>query len=164
MGSELKITGAGEDGMWKSRRQVFERLLKFVDWANFTCLCISSIDRDDSSEPISSRIMVLLNVRPAQINVSWAYFSLQLHWMVWKQHISFMLTLHDTKNPLMLPQNKFNQQRYNGFITRKLSTLPSASWYVAWYTIESFNCFIITSFSNTGESLYWHPESQAQWT
>ena len=146
------------------KRQVFERLLKFVDRANFTCLRVSSVDRDDSSEPISGRITALLNVCPAQINVSWAYFSLQLHRMVWKQHISFMLTLHDTKNPPMLPQNKFNQQRYNGFITRKLSTPPSASWYVAWYTIESFNCFIVTSFSNTGESLYWHPESQAQWT
>ena len=49
--------------------------------------------------------------------------------------------------------------RYSEFLT-----LPSASWYVAWYTVGSFNCFIITSFSDTGESPFWHLESQASGT
>jgi len=41
MGSELEVTGADKDQMWKSgggKRQAFERLLKFVDRLNFTCI------------------------------------------------------------------------------------------------------------------------------
>jgi hypothetical protein len=33
----------GYESRGDGKRQLFERLLKFVDWANFTCLPISSI-------------------------------------------------------------------------------------------------------------------------